>query len=533
MWLQTFTSMGTQIWPAAGVALAGILIWGASIWPAIFFGTLAVHLINGDSILLFIGPAIGNTIEPIIGAQFCTRGPNFHHSLAHPQDIIRFLMGALLIGTICGTFIGASWIWIFGNHQIDFHYFIQYWSGDSMGILMLSPLILVLSTANKNPQFGWKSIKKLELATLILIVVAASALYVPQEEKTRLYLFFPLMLWTALCLGQRGVTISTFFITILLVWESATGHGPFSDYGSHIKSDFDLTFFIATLQLTGLIVASVVMEREEQKFIKEQNTKRAHGELQVINRELEKSLQYREEFLSIASHELKTPMTPLKLNFQIFKKVIEKVSLPPETHEIVLKCIAVCDRALTRLDRLTEELLLGTRIHAGKLVMNLEKVNFSKLIQEVIEQYHYELDKSGSAIELHLDHSIEGVWDRMKIEEVLVNLITNAIKFSSGRLIEIWLDQESGNAKLVVRDHGIGIEIEDQKRIFQRFERAVSTKHYGGLGLGLYITRQIVEAHGGRIELKSELGKGATFTVFLPQKSNLISQKNQDSLDNL
>lgn len=525
LWLQSATGMGTQIWPAAGIGLAGILIWGVSIWPAIFLGTLTVHLINGDSILMFMGPAIGNTIEPIIGAQFFSRRPDFHHSLARPQNIMQFLVGALLIATLGGAAIGVPWIQFFSNQSLGFSYFVQYWSGDSMGILMFTPLILVFSTPVRSPQFEWKNIKNFGLISFVLILAGAYFFYVPQEQGERLYLFFPLMFWTALFLGQRGVTTLTFFITIALALQSAEGHGPFSFYQSNIKSDFDLTYFIATLQLTGLIVASVIMERGELRIAKEMNMARAQEELEVLNRDLRRALQVRDEFIAIASHELKTPMTPLRLNFQFLKKVFEKMHLSKISHEIVAKSITTCSLSLVRLDHLIEELLQGTRVHEIKMSVNLEKVDLSKLVEDVLALYHYELEKLNCSLTLHVENSVLGFWDRVKVEEVVVNLLTNAIKFSSGHPIEIYLKQESGMATLVVRDHGIGIASQDQKRIFERFERAVSSQNYGGLGLGLYIAKQMVEAHGGSIRVHSQLGEGATFTVLLPQNLGALETR--------
>jgi signal transduction histidine kinase len=123
---------------------------------------------------------------------------------------------------------------------------------------------------------------------------------------------------------------------------------------------------------------------------------------------------------------------------------------------------------------------------------------------------------AGCELSLKADGAIVGNWDRLRLEQVLTNLLANACKYGKGHPVEVWVEEVNGGARFGVIDHGIGIALEDQRRIFERFERAVAPRHYSGFGLGLWIARQVVDAHGGKIELTSAVGGGSRFIVELP-----------------
>jgi len=149
--------------------------------------------------------------------------------------------------------------------------------------------------------------------------------------------------------------------------------------------------------------------------------------------------------------------------------------------------------------------------------MHFDETDLSTIAYESVNELHEEATRAGSAVTVHVDGRARGFWDRTRITQVCSNLLTNAIKYGAGKPIEIRIWSNDVDAYLSVEDHGIGIPPDQQKRIFGRFERAVSARHYGGLGLGLYICRQIVEAHNGNIGLTSNDGAGTTFTVTLPK----------------
>ncbi|MCY1014631.1 sensor histidine kinase [Pyxidicoccus sp. MSG2] len=229
----------------------------------------------------------------------------------------------------------------------------------------------------------------------------------------------------------------------------------------------------------------------------------------------QRAIRLRDEFLSVASHELKTPLTPLALKLQGMKRSLPVESLG-DAAERMRGDLELAQRQVRRLAELVDGLLDVSRIRAGRLQLELESVDLSALVRELVARYEPQAQRAWSRIFLEADPSILGRWDRSRLEQVVSNLLSNALKYGAGKPVHVQVAASEKTARLVVRDEGIGIEPQSLHRIFQRFERAVSERHYGGLGLGLYITRQIVEAHGGCVGAESAPGQGATFTVTLP-----------------
>lgn len=229
-----------------------------------------------------------------------------------------------------------------------------------------------------------------------------------------------------------------------------------------------------------------------------------------------KAIQLRDDFLSIASHELKTPLAPLKLQMQSVAKLAQERRLtayPPETLQ------RLCDRAVHQVDRLAhlvEDLLDVSKLTSGRFDLHLEETDLAAVVRDAVELLASEAKEKDCVIHLTTPPAARGRWAPRRIEQVVVNLLTNAMKFGPGKPIEVALEARGAGFALGVRDHGIGIAADEHARIFQRFERAVSSTAYGGFGLGLYIAHQIVTLHGGWIDVSSAPGQGAVFTVWLP-----------------
>jgi PAS domain S-box-containing protein len=223
----------------------------------------------------------------------------------------------------------------------------------------------------------------------------------------------------------------------------------------------------------------------------------------------------RDEFLSIASHELRTPLTALRLALANMRRVSTREALErlPPAH--VERVLAAAERQGQRLEKLVAALLDVSRIHMGRLELDLEEVDLAQAVQEAIAQVEDEAAQAGSPVVVHGEGG-RGEWDRLRISQVATNLLSNAVKYGAGKPVEVTFGEREGTAWLLVRDHGIGIDPADQRQIFERFERAVSSRNYGGLGLGLFIVKRIVEAHGGSIHVESTPGEGAAFLVELP-----------------
>jgi signal transduction histidine kinase len=231
------------------------------------------------------------------------------------------------------------------------------------------------------------------------------------------------------------------------------------------------------------------------------------------------AIRVRDEFLSIASHELRTPLTPLQLQLQRLLGVRNKSlveSMPPDKLRGVL---SRCARQVERLASLIDDLLDVSRISSGRLRLEIDGlVDLAELVRDVTGRHTEEIARAACPLTVVApEEPVLGTWDRRRLEQVVENLVSNAVKYGAGTAIEIVVSDGIDQAALLVRDHGIGIPADKISRIFDRFERAVSARAYGGLGLGLYITHQIVEAHRGSIRVDSQQGEGATFTVELPK----------------
>ncbi len=241
-----------------------------------------------------------------------------------------------------------------------------------------------------------------------------------------------------------------------------------------------------------------------------------------LYRQAQKAIQMRDEFLSIASHELKTPITALKLQLQLRKRVLLKFGTDRFARPDLAKMLADDERQMDRLTGLVEEMLDITRFQSGALDLNRESVELRSLVQEIIERFQHQLTMAGCEVKLDAPERVYGYWDRARTEKMFTNVFSNAIKFGSKRPIYVTLTSEVGHVRLTVQDHGIGIAKDNLDRIFQHYEHVGGMKHTRGLGMGLYIARKIAEAHGGSITVESEPDSGSSFTIELP--TSMISE---------
>ncbi|RKG68910.1 GAF domain-containing protein [Corallococcus sp. CA054B] len=228
------------------------------------------------------------------------------------------------------------------------------------------------------------------------------------------------------------------------------------------------------------------------------------------------AVRLRDEFLSVASHELKTPLTSLILQHNLIGRALETAG----TSGPVTGRLNTAQRQVFRLTALVDNLLDVSRLSLGKLALERAEVDLVQLTRDAVERLEDVFAQARCPIELELPRTLTGQWDALRLDQVLVNLLTNAAKYGAGHPVSVRAGVDARDEAWVeVRDEGIGIEADALPRLFGRFERAVSERHYGGMGLGLYISRQIVEALGGRIDVDSQPGQGATFTLRLPRNA--------------
>jgi PAS domain S-box-containing protein len=288
----------------------------------------------------------------------------------------------------------------------------------------------------------------------------------------------------------------------------AATEGHFEEEGWRLRKDG--TRFWANVVITALRdpvgrllgFAKVTRDLTERRRLDEERLRVAQAD---------ESIRLRDEFLSIASHELKTPLTALQLQLQNLQKKIAALddSLAPRITRAV--------RSGQRLSELIEALLDVSRIATGRFELHRECFDLGAAAHEVVERLTDAASKEGCAMTLETAGGLVGSWDRLRVEQVLMNLLANAIKYGAGGPVRVIVRADGHDAELEVNDRGPGIPEKDLHRIFGRFERASSMRNYGGLGLGLYVARQIIEAHGGTVSARNVPEGGARFLVRLPR----------------
>lgn len=269
---------------------------------------------------------------------------------------------------------------------------------------------------------------------------------------------------------------------------------------------FWMFFMLAGMSTVGVVGIGLTIKRLDQNI----------AEKSRLYLESQAAVSVRDDFMSIASHELKAPLTPIRMQIDFVRRYL--LADAPDSPKIqsVRKLLEQSDSEVIRLSSMIDRLLDVTRISAGKLDLQTESVRLDLLVNGVVDRLGPESKLVGSAIEIKVNGEVQGQWDRLRIEQVIINLLTNAIRYGKGKPILIEVNQLGDKAVLMVTDQGIGITQADQEKIFNRFSRVTQESYGVGLGLGLYISKEIVLAHGGTITVQSQLDKGTRFIVELP-----------------
>jgi len=278
---------------------------------------------------------------------------------------------------------------------------------------------------------------------------------------------------------------------------------------------YDTGFGAAIFALALMVFFSAVVWRNAARIAEsERRLLEAKAETARLYGEAQEAVRLRDTFLSVAGHELRTPLNALKLQlYNARRRALAADST--ESDESLSRLQAQIDRLIA----LTNDLLDVSRIQSGRLLLDVSETDLADLARDVVSRLSEGAERAGSSLTLNADGAVRGTWDGFRLDQVLTNLIANALKFGRGRPVEVAVAGRDGEAFLSVRDEGIGIAAEDHARIFERFERAVEDRSFGGMGLGLWISKQIVEAHGGRLTVQSAPGSGARFEVALPLRT--------------
>ncbi len=478
------------VWAPTGISMAAMLVWGFAIWPAVAGAALIVNHLAGAPLPVAALIAAGNTAEALAGASML-RAAGFDARLQRLTDVLAMVGLGALASAVISAAVGVGALRAGGivtAAQLG-RTFRIWWVGDVMGVLVVTPALLITAT---RPRLRTHAHTALEVAAATVVVAAtvaivfwtrrpASALWVPA------YVLFPVLLAVAVRFGQYGAAAGNLAVTAAAVAFTVFGFGPFVESAGLSESLLRLQILMGVLAVTTLLLGAAVAERD-------------------------RAVEAREDFLSVASHELRTPLTSLSLQLQGLLRAASGAEAMPR--ERAIHALEGSLRQTRKLTRLMDDLLDVTRITAGRLRLEPEEVDLGALARQVAAVH-----AGAISISIAGDGDSTGYWDRHRLEQVLDNLISNALKYGAGKPVEVTVRPMPAAVELRVRDHGIGVAPGDRRRIFNRFERAVSGRRYGGIGLGLWIARRIVEAHQGSIRVESAPGEGATFVVELGRRA--------------
>jgi signal transduction histidine kinase len=236
-----------------------------------------------------------------------------------------------------------------------------------------------------------------------------------------------------------------------------------------------------------------------------------------LRQQLEEVTRSRDDFLATVSHELRSPLTGMLLQMEMLQRSVRRdAGVPAVTTERLTRL----QGQMRRYARRATTLLDASRLAGGGLQLHLEPLNLSVHCEVVLQDFQPEIEHAQTTLQADIEPDVTGEWDSVAMEQILANLVSNALKYGNGRPVQVTLKSEGATARFEVKDEGVGISEADLNRVFERFERVATTRHKPGFGVGLWVVRQLVEAMQGRILVSSAPGKGTTFTVILPRATH-------------
>ena len=488
----------TAVWPPTGIALAAFLFLGRRVWPGVFIGAFLVNLTTAGSALSSAGIAAGNTLEGLVAAELVARYANGRRAFERAPDVFIFALLAALVSPVVSATLGVTSLCLTGYAQwADFGpIWLTWWLGDAGGALIVAPLLIVW--ANDPRPAPLDRARTIELAALGL-ALALTALGVfgglsplAGRSNPTTFLVFPVLVWAAFRFGSHIATVALAILAGTAIWSTLHGSGPFATLAPNEGLLLLGAFMgVAAVLTLALAAAESELRRAEARKIAE-----------------------RDEFIAVAAHELRTPITSLRLAVQLLRRETGR-GIPPDDAKIRDSLITVESQS-QRLGRLVTELLETVRLREGRLTLDVQQVDISDLVTRVVRDAQATTSRHTIAVES--PPRLRAKLDALRFLQVVSNLLDNAVKFSpDGGRIEVGLSSpKRGALRLAVRDHGIGIKPEDRPHIFERSYQSQPVDQRAGLGLGLYVSREIVERHGGRIEAEFPDDGGTRIVVSLP-----------------
>jgi signal transduction histidine kinase/ActR/RegA family two-component response regulator len=496
----------SPVWPPAGIALAVLLVLGYRVWPAIFIGAFLVNATTAGNILTSLGIATGNTLEALCGACLVNRFAGGTRVFDRAQDVFKFALAAM-VSTLISPTIGLTSLEL-GDFASWANYgpiWLTWWLGDAAGVLVVAPFILLWSISS--PQ-RWTRREAVEVGILLLLLVCLGEIVfggwssISAKNYPISFICGPVVLWTAFRFSQRETATGIFILSAIAIWGTLQGSGPFIMQTEN-QSLLTLQAWTAVLTITAMALAAAMAERRRAEIaIEQQKTA-----VEAANRT-------KDNFLAMLSHELRTPLTPVIT-------ALDALEMDAMQSQESKAALAMIRRNVELESQLIGDLLDLTRIAKDKLELNFDTIDAHEAVLNVIDICRAEADLKQLRIYSDLRagaHHISA--DSAKFQQIVWNLLKNAIKFTAenGEITISSTNPAPQNITITVRDTGIGVEPDIIDRIFDPFEQGelTSRRRFGGLGLGLAISKSLAKAHGGTLVARSAgRDKGTTFLLTL------------------
>jgi signal transduction histidine kinase len=511
----------TPVWPPTGIALAALLLLGYRVWPGVLIGAFLVNVTTAGSLASSAGIAVGNTLEGLLAAFLVNTFANGRHAFERPHDVFKFAVVAAVISTAVSATFGVGTLSLTGYASwSDFGaIWLTWWLGDAAGALVVAPALVLCATTRPIWERGrWLETAALAVALLITSLAVFGGLH-PFSAKHYPFEFvvFPVLVWAAFRFSPREAAISILVLSAFAVWGTLRGNGPFVG-DTQNESLLLLQSFMAVAAVMSMVLAAAVLDRRRAE-------ETIHATEERLRLEEQRKVAERDAFLSVAAHELRTPMTSLRVAVQLLMRRLERGDFSDA--EALGRSLRRVNDQSAKLTRLMNQLLDTVRLRAGHLECDLKLEDVTRLVEDAVEQSRATTDRHDIA--LSAPPSVMAQVDAVRLEQVITNLLDNAIKFSpEGGRIDVELSADNGTVRLAVRDRGVGVELGHRPHIFERFYRADREDQRSGMGLGLHVSRNIVELHGGQIEAQFPSDGGTRLVVTLPRRMDDSSAERAD-----
>ena len=503
------------VWLPAGIAWAALILWGYELWPAIAAGSLFFYLINNAPFAIVIAGSLGNTLE-VLMAAYLLRKTKFNRTLDRFRDVILLLVTALFVTMVAPTIVLLSNRLIASTSIATWD---QRWLGELLSVTILTPFLLRWIVPFKKLTIH-KNIAETFFIFSLLVganVVSSWTSYAQWSGISVGYITILSLLWIALRMNMAAIVLAMLLTTGIAISGIVFGGVPPLIPGQSMSARLiGAELALVVFQFIFITLAALAQERNRATIVAAQYVAQVEEALETIKEEN----QGKSDFIAILAHELRNPLASIRS----YLELIKMTTMKNDVREFVM----IADRNIVNMSHILDDLLDISRISQQKLALKKERVSLQAVIRQSIENITPTLHRKGHSLLVTIpEETIWIVGDFGRMQQVINNILSNALKYinPTGGRIEISCILENRNAILRIRDNGVGIDSDKLTKIFEPFVQGGGPEVNGGLGVGLSLSKKIIELHGGSIEAKSDgRGQGSEFIVRIPAADGPVAR---------